>query len=274
MKLDWITDPHLDHLRDEQALIRFLRRLHERDSDALLLTGDVAESDTLYDFLGLLSGAYQRPIYFVLGNHDYYGAWRETTHQRVRAVCQACPPGILNWMPDAGAQMLGRHTAVVGHDGIYDARAGDPGVDFGMADFATRHGIRDLVMALEHGSRHLFDLLEKLAQESARHVAGATRAAVREGARRVVVLTHVPPFHEASHFRGRISDARSAPWYVNVTLGETLRELADELPDVRLEVLAGHTHGACVHEATPNMTVRVGGARYGRPPKFQEPLTV
>lgn len=58
MKLDWITDSHLDHLRSEEDLIEFVKELHDRGSDALLITGDIAESATLYDFLGIMSGAY------------------------------------------------------------------------------------------------------------------------------------------------------------------------------------------------------------------------
>lgn len=273
MKLDWITDPHLDHLREEGALISFLMKLHERDSDGLLVTGDLATSDTLYDFLGLLSGAYQRPIYFVLGNHDYYGTWRKETHKRVRAVSRACPKGILNWMVDVRVAMLSHDTAVVGHDGTYDARAGQVGAGFVMGDYLPG-GITDLVAARALGPDHLFELLRGEARACAEHVKATVREAVRKGARRVIILTHVPPFHEASLFRGQPSSPASAPWYVNLTLGDALLELAAEWPAVSMEVLAGHTHGACVHQARPNLSVHVGSARYGRAPQFQRPVSV
>jgi predicted phosphodiesterase len=273
MKVDWITDPHLDHLRDGETLITFLQALHDRDSDALLVTGDITQSQTIYDFLGFLSGAYQRPIYFVLGNHDYYGSWIEPTQKRVRAACSACPEGILNWMTDRGPIMLTSTVAVVGHDGMYDAKAGEPGMDLGMTDFLLPGGIVDFAYALETGSWHLFELLERLARASAEHITTSVRKAVRAGARRILVLTHVPPFPEASYFRGRPSNPRALPWYVNVTLGNALLALADELPDVSLEVFAGHTHGATVYQPRPTLIVHVGGARYGRP-RFQQQLSV
>jgi predicted phosphohydrolase len=274
VKIDWITDPHLDHLRDKHMLISFLQALHDRDSGALLLTGDIAQSKTIADFLGLLSGAYQRPIYFVLGNHDYYGAWIEQTQERVRTVCAACPDGILNWMTNEGPIMLSRSTAVVGHDGMYDAKAGEPGVELGMADFLIPGGIVDLAVALDTSSRKLFDLLHRLAKASAEHISSSVRAAASAGASRIIVLTHVPPFLEASYFRGRPSDRRSAPWYVNVTLGDALLALATELPSVSLEVYAGHTHGAKTYRPRPTLTVHVGAARYGRSPRFQMPVYV
>jgi len=274
VRLDWITDPHLDHLPGSEELVRFVQQLHSRDSDALLITGDIAEGPTVHDYLGIISGAYQRPVFFVLGNHDYYGDWMSSTHGRVRQVCAAVPPGILNWMPDAGVVMLSDGVALVGHGGMYDGQEGQPGLQMSMSDFFLPHGIMDMAQALSMGSRHLFDLLLKLGQTCAAHVRENVRQAARLGARRVIVLTHVPPFLEASHFRGRPSEPSHAPFYVNRSLGDTLLELSSELRDVRLEVLAGHTHGPRVYQAAENLVVRVGRARYRRQPTWQEPVLV
>jgi len=274
MTLDWITDPHLDHLAGAKELVKFVAALHERDSDALLLTGDIAEGRTVAEYLGILSGAYQRPIYFVLGNHDYYGTWIHETRESVRDVCADVPPGILNWMPDAGVVMLGDRTALVGHGGMYDGQEGEPGLEMSMTDFHMPSGNPDMIRALGLGSRHLFELLFQLGRECADHVRETVRQAARDGARRVLVLTHVPPFLEASHFRGRPSEPRAAPFYVNRCLGDALLELSSELPDVQLEVFAGHTHGRRVYQAAENLVVRVGAARYGRQPTWQAPVVV
>lgn len=275
MNLDWITDPHLDHLSHEkEGLIRFVKQLNERSSDALLVTGDIAESRTVYDYLGLLSGAYQRPIYFVLGNHDYYGSWMADTHASVRQVCGNVPPGILNWMPDVGVKMLSSSTALVGHGGMYDGQAGKPGLEMAMSDFFMPHGNLDMAKALELGTRHLFELLLQLGQASADHIRTNVRQAARQGARRVLVLTHVPPFLESSYFRGKPSEPTHAPFYVNQSLGKALLELSSELPKVQLDVFAGHTHGPREYRASSNLVVRVGAAHYGRQPVWQKPITV
>lgn len=269
MILDWITDPHLNHLRDKKALIAFLQKLHGRNSDALLLTGDIAESPNLHDFLGLISGAYQRPVYFVLGNHDYYGAWRHETLQRVREVCAACPPGILNWMPDVGVVLLNDTTAIVGHGGMYDARAGQAGKELLMPDFFLPHGVFDLAAALQKGTRHLFAELETLAQESTTCIIAHAQEAIAKGAKHILILTHVPPYHEASYYRGHPADPRSAPWYINVTLGEALTDLAQRTTDVQFDVFAGHTHNPRIYQPLKNLSVQVGAARHGHAPRFQ-----
>lgn len=161
---------------------------------------------------------------------------------------------------------------MVGHDGMYDARAGQPGMEFAMADFFMPNGILDLAAALALSSRQLFEILGRLAQASANHITAGVRSAIADGAKRIIVLTHVPPFPEVSYFRGRPSQPRALPWYVNLTLGDALLALVAEHPTVEIEVLAGHTHGARVYQPRATLTVHVGGARYGRP-QFQTPLS-
>jgi hypothetical protein len=143
-----------------------------------------------------------------------------------------------------------------------------------MPDFFLPHGVKDFVEAFHWGSRHLFEKLHELGEASAVHVKEKVREARLQGARRILILTHVPPFLEASYFRGRPSEPQSAPFYVNRTLGETLLELAEDQPKVVMEVFAGHTHGRRIYQARDNLVVRVGSARYGRQPKYQEPITV
>lgn len=272
MLFDWITDPHLDHLIDKEMLLAFVKKLHDRPSDALLVTGDIAEAPTLYDYLGLLSGAYQRPIYFVLGNHDYYRGWIDQTRDVVRKVCSDVPPGILNWMPEAGPVVLPGRVAIVGHGGFYDGQEGEPGLQMQMTDFFPPNGIADLIHELGIGSRHLFAKLFRLGREAADEISAQVQQAHAEGAVKIVVLTHVPPFLEASYFRGRPSEPRAAPFYVNRCLGEILLSLAADYPDTKFEVLAGHTHGGREYQPLENLLVRVGTARYGQLPIFQRPL--
>ena len=271
--LDWITDPHLNHLRDEKMLLTFVKRLEARNSDGLIVTGDIAESKTIYDFLGLLSGCYRRPVYFVLGNHDYYGAWMKDTHTCVRAVCKAVPTGILNWMTDTGVLMLTKHTAIIGHEGWYDGQAGKPGLAFSLHDFYMPNGVLDLVQAFNLGTHTLFDKLRELGAVSVDHLRTQILAARNRGAQRILILTHVPPFHESSYFKGKPSEAKAAPFFVNQILGEMLLEMADEYPKLKLEVYAGHTHGKRKYRPRKNLVVRVGNARYGHLPTFQEPVT-
>ena len=80
VKLSWATDIHLDHA-SEAARRRFCQSVQEQ-ADALVVTGDIAESHILVSALESLATLTERPVYFVLGNHDYYrGSIAGTGHQ-------------------------------------------------------------------------------------------------------------------------------------------------------------------------------------------------
>jgi predicted MPP superfamily phosphohydrolase len=70
MKLAWATDIHLGHA-SESVRRKFYQSVKEQ-ADALVVTGDIAESHILGSALTALATLTERPIYFVLGNHDYY----------------------------------------------------------------------------------------------------------------------------------------------------------------------------------------------------------
>ena len=66
----WATDIHLDHA-GESARWRFCLAVEEQ-ADALVVTDDIAESHTLGTALTDLATRTEWPVYFVLGNHDFY----------------------------------------------------------------------------------------------------------------------------------------------------------------------------------------------------------
>lgn len=91
MKLLWLTDIHFG----------FLARLAEQAPQAVLLGGDLSAAPRLAEDLESIGAALQVPIYFVLGNHDfYYGSIKKVRNQRfsgcrvhhsLRAQPQPCP---------------------------------------------------------------------------------------------------------------------------------------------------------------------------------------
>ena len=72
MRLVWITDPHLDFVTDDQARA-FCARTNSVSPDAVVVTGDIATATTIGPALDLLGDSLEAPLYFVLGNHDFYG---------------------------------------------------------------------------------------------------------------------------------------------------------------------------------------------------------
>jgi len=70
MRLAWATDIHLNFL-DAATRHRFYQSLGE-DSDAVAISGDIAESTNIEEYLQEMEESLKRPIFFVLGNHDFY----------------------------------------------------------------------------------------------------------------------------------------------------------------------------------------------------------
>ena len=114
MKLSWTTDTHLN-LIESDARTLFYDSIIATDCDAVLLTGDIAESPSLIDVLIEMAHHIQKPIYFVLGNHDYY----YSNVADIRAVMRELTKTEKNlfWLPASGVQVLNSDTVVLGQDG-------------------------------------------------------------------------------------------------------------------------------------------------------------
>src|SRR5438067_12136053 len=92
-----MTDLHLNFLRP-LALKAFYGKVAAERPDALLVTGDTGEGDTVAGFLADLAAI--APVYFVLGNHDFYRATIRDVRDRVRTNPRA------TWLPPKGPIQL------------------------------------------------------------------------------------------------------------------------------------------------------------------------
>lgn len=255
MRLVWATDVHLNFLSQAERRA-FHARL--RDSgDAVLITGDIAEAPSVRGLLLELHDAIEAPVYFVLGNHDYYHGAIARLRDDVRALCATHPR--LVYLADRAPVLLGPRTALVGHDGWADGRAGD---FFGSSVYLNDYDLIDDLVTSD--PRERLTRMQRLADEAAHAMTAAARdaLAVRD---HVVVATHVPPFLAACWHEGRISDAEWSPHFTSVIAGQALDALMTEHGDRTMEVLCGHTHGEGTAQIRPNLLVRTGGAEYGAP---------
>jgi len=83
--------------------------------------------------------------------------------------------------------------------------------------------------------------------------------------KKIVILTHVPPFAESSFHRGEMSDDNYLPYYACKATGDVIMRIATEHPEIDFLCLCGHTHGKSLYQPLPNLTVKSGGAEYGNP---------
>jgi Icc-related predicted phosphoesterase len=264
VKLAWATDIHLDFL-DSAGIEEFTSRLENTPADAFLIGGDIAKAGSVEKHLRSLEARLLRPIYFVLGNHDFYVGSIARVREAMRNLSKRSK--LLKWLPSAGVVELTRDTALAGHDGWGDARIGN--VD------ETPVRLNDFVMIEELSgiSRELRkSRLQALGDEAAAYVREVLPKAF-ERFPKVIFLTHVPPFRESCWHEGKISDDDWLPYFTCRAVGDALREVMQARPDRDLTVLCGHTHGAGSAEILSNLRVWTGGSDY-RAPRIDRVLEV
>ena len=262
MKLAWLTDIHLNFI-DEAAADAFCRNIDHTGADSVLIGGDIAESHDLVFWLRFLEGRLVRPIYFVLGNHDYYGASVSEVHRKMEDLNRSSK--WLRWLGEGKSVRLTDNWGLAGTDGWGDARYGDH--DRSTIEPADFFEIRDLI-GLDKGA------LGKRLREFGDREAGQVRKTVPESLERfknLLFLTHVPPFIESCWYEGKTSDENWAPYFTCKAVGDALLDLMGNRPDRRMTVLCGHTHSPGEARILPNLLVRTGRALYGHP-EIQTPL--
>lgn len=263
VRLAWLTDLHLDFL-SEPELEAFLVRVKNRGADALLVGGDVSHAIRLRTDLLRLHKTTGKPVYFVLGNHDYYGSSIRWVNAEVLDVCATCPD--LHWLSDSGVVELSPVAGLIGDGGWGDLRLGD--VDRAVA-LNDEYHIDELKVA---GRELLRERLQALAGQSASHIRRVLAEAVARY-EEVILLTHVPPFREACWHDGVISGDEWLPRFTCAAVGDAVREIMADHPDRRLTVYCGHSHGDGYAEIDGNIFVWTGGAEYGAP-KVQRVIEV
>lgn len=256
MRLAWLTDIHLNFVTSAEIDL-FFDNIADDDPDAIVITGDIGEASSVTGFLEWMEARLQRPIYFVLGNHDfYYGSIREVRQEVTRITHDS---QWLTWLTGGRIVTLTDDTALIGHDGWADGRSGDyANSPILMSDYLlveelaglSRRGRLEKLNTLGDAAAAYFDTLLPLALAQYR---------------RVIAVTHPPPFPEAAWHEGKISTDEFLPHLVCTAVGQTLRGVMQRHPDHELLVLCGHTHGEGEVAILPNLSVLTGGAEYGQP---------
>lgn len=254
----WITDVHLD-VAEVDARRRFFERIEATTADAMLVTGDVADGPRTAACLLEMAERFARPIYFVLGNHDYYGGSIREVEERTARLAEDHP--WLVYLPSAGVVELSPGWGLVGEGGWPDARLGDyEGSKVFLPDFVT---IEDLA-AVRHDRPTMQRLLADLGDRAARRVAEILPQALARFPK-VVLATHVPPFRQAAWHDGRPCDDDWLPYFSCQAMGDVLLAASEAHPQQKLAVLCGHTHGESRVAVRDNLLVLTGAAEAGKP---------
>jgi len=248
IRLAWVTDPHVPFL-SAPAYSALCSALQEYDG--VLITGDIAQSESVAEALEGLTRRTGRAIFFVLGNHDFYNAPSVDGFQK-----RVSTLGYLSALPPLDC---GESTYLVGQDGFYDNRAGNIRASHVLLSDMHRIG--------EFRYLHGAELTAKIQGVADREVARAKAKidkAVTLGATRVIFATHVAPFSGATWHQGKLSDEQWLPWMTCAAMGKMLRDQVKRNPTVTFDVYCGHTHSPGVFRESPTLNVYTGEADYGK----------
>ena len=255
-KLAWVTDIHLNFLVSEQR-DKFIRTIAAHEPDLLLISGDIGEANDFGEYLQEIETGLQKPIYFILGNHDFYrSSWNEVRKQTQRLANDS---RYLSWLTGLGVVRINQNTALIGHEGWADARYGD--FDRSIIMMNDHLYIRDFLGLNQAALKYR---LQKMGDTIAAELTQVLQKALRDY-RHVILLTHVPPVDLACRHDGRIADANWLPHFSCRALGDALLAVMGAHPDQQLTVLCGHTHSMSLVKMSDNITVLTGEAEYGAP---------
>ena len=261
-RLAWLTDPHFDHCEQSEYLIENIsKKANDAQVDALILSGDISSSKKLVYHLSVLERTFQKPIYFVLGNHDYWGSDIETVRKTVLST--AGYSSYLKFLTRSSYVALSKSTCVLGHDGWYDAYLGNAmSSQMGLNDWDR---IYDFIKTFGRQTREeTIKVSRELASQSLSHIKECIKAAAKYH-NNIVIVTHVPPFIEACRYGAEPTQFDALPWFCNAQLGNLLRVAGDSYKNINFTIFAGHTHFKGEHHIAKNIHCYVGASTYGKP---------
>jgi hypothetical protein len=224
----------------------------------VVVTGDISNGKHLSTHLRELADACKpRPVYFVCGNHDYFGSSFERVRQDLGIICAKLSN--LHHLGHGEIIPLGDHEALIGHGGWADGRAGHGSASrVHNPDF---YGIEDF---RGMGTDACFQKMKKLGRESGEYFRMILPYALT-CYRHIWIATHVPPFTQAVLWNGKQSSYKFQPHYTNVSVGYVLWQMSKAFPRSTMTVLSGHTHSQVSLYLRPNLHVHTAGVTPGYP---------
>lgn len=249
-KILWYTDTHFK----PWTRFKILNSIQDEKPKAVFLSGDITYGPTLISDLKFLGERIGRPLYFILGNHDYHGSSIAKVHEEIRKVCAEYKN--LVWVTEAGVIPLTEEVALIGAEGWYDARIGNPEYIKYTFDWFLTEEFKKLPSMSAR-----IDAFRKLADDSATLLSEQLEKAVKDF-KTIYLITHFPPWREAHRASGTFMEQFWLPYNVNLALGQALEKVMEKHKNRNLIVLCGHTHTDCWIHVSRNIECRVNNASY------------
>src|SRR3989338_6404393 len=212
--ISWLTDIHLNFLPASQIDI-FCEKINVLNYDLVVITGDIAEAPTIELYLKRMEKAIQVPIYFVLGNHDFYHGSIAKVREKISLISH---PG-LQYLSLGEVVELTPDIALVGHDGWGDARYGNYSNSTIMLN---DYVLIDELKGLSKKARG--QKLNEFGGYVAEYISDVVPKTLSKY-NHLVFATHVPMFREACWHQGKISDENWLPHFSCKVAGDALKDI-------------------------------------------------
>lgn len=256
MRYIWLTDTHFNFL-SEPDLISFYLKLEVEKADGIFLTGDISTGPHLVKHLLWLEKVVRTKIYFVLGNHDYYRSSFKDIEMKMNNVMQVSEN--IHYLSALEPISLTNDTALIGHDGWYDARWRNPITPFVF--IWDWYFIKDF-RALFGSEERMYSTREK-ASIAAQFIENSLRKAFKNHST-VYMLTHFPPWPQVSDKYYGLIEKFWTPYNSSKVMSDCVEKVMLEYPGKNLIILAGHSHIERRQQITKNIELRVGAANFGQ----------
>lgn len=254
--LAWLTDLHLDAAQD-LIVQRLMDELAALKPDIILIGGDTCNGPKALNCILSISQTTGKDVYFVLGNHEFY----HESISHVRELAQHMPNynSQIHYLTKEHIVELTPTTALIGHDGWSDARAGDF-----MNSTISLHDYT-LIKELKNLTKKKLQLkLHQLGSQAACDIQKKLENAFKQYSQ-IIILTHTPPFRAACIYDEHESDDNWAPHFVCKAMGDVLFKIMNTHPDKQVIVFCGHSHQMADIAILPNLRVMVGESTLGSP---------
>ena len=274
-KFAWLTDIHLNFLKIDQRM-KFYTEVDSCGADYVLITGDIAESPSIGLILTEMTQRINKPIYFVLGNHDYYRDSINDTRNNIFGALlelQTIPnDNRIYWLSSRVSPTIANNSILlIGSDSWADGRYGDyANSNVIMNDSEV---ITDLKIASKKSRSSLLSKMQELADDDANRLHRKLNDGIyNTDCNLLIVLTHIPSFPDVCKYNRSNTDKEWLPFYSCKATGDVLLRFAKNHADISILVLCGHTHSATTYKPLPNLIVKAGESEYYKP-RIQEILT-
>lgn len=256
-----------------QKLLKSINDNISKGGEIILLTGDISESPTLTSEVFWLSENLKRPLYYVLGNHDFYHS-----DFRTGEIFANCANKFIKldqqiiYLPARDFVKLNADTILLGFNGLYDCR-----------NF-KRNELEDFIDGIQiqndfqynKNLKEIYDLCEsyenklKLVQYYADNEVNIFEQKLLKliktnefsNINKIIIATHVPPIY---YKNPNVKYEYDLPGFdSNKKFLELLCKYSEEYKSIQFTVFCGHNHYGG-YSKLDNLEIFCKKSQYGYP---------